>query len=289
VLALAFASDGTRLLAGSTDGTAKLWQLDATPPACLSVLKVGSSHVIAVALSADGAKAWVAFGNRAIATWDLGAGQAQTIGGSDSYKELPTTSLGELRERTDAAVFSRDGRSLVIAGFDGPVRIVDLETGDEIERIDLAATSADRALAVAVTPAFDSIVVGTKRGLILRYVLAPREAGPGASGSEGLPGSPAAPGAAGAGWAGFSAVDRNGAVVVDGVAPDGPAARAGLAVGDAIGACTASEDDPRPIASLEELTTVLKGAHAGDTLIVKLRREGEAQPRQIAITLEARH
>ena len=70
----------------------------------------------------------------------------------------------------NAAVFLRDERRGATSGEDGTIRIWDLESGRELDRIDLA-TSTDFAYSLAVSPDGQYLVAGTGRGMNLVFEL----------------------------------------------------------------------------------------------------------------------
>jgi len=81
--------------------------------------------------------------------------------------------------------------------------------------------------------------------------------------------------------AGQAGTDRDGALLVTGVAPDGPASKAGVLIGDIILAL-----DGTPVASPEDLLDLLTGSRVGQTAALQLLRGGS--PAEVTVTIGAR-
>ena len=63
-----------------------------------------------------------------------------------------------------------DGRLCAVASADGAVRLWEVESGATVDVIDLA-TSLDSATALAFAPDGAVLLVGTRRGVVLRFAL----------------------------------------------------------------------------------------------------------------------
>jgi hypothetical protein len=108
VYRMAFSPDGTRLVTGSEDTTARLW--DAKDGKPLATLQGHTASVWAVAFSPDGTRVVTASDDNTARLWDAKTGDLLAI--------LP----GHL-SRVTSVTFSPDGRHLATASFDGTARI----------------------------------------------------------------------------------------------------------------------------------------------------------------------
>jgi WD40 repeat protein len=126
VRAVAFSPDGTRVLTGSADKTARLW--DAATGKVVKTLLGHTARVTAVAFSQDGtriltgsddstAQLWDAVTGKAVATLTGHAGPVWGIAFSADNKRLLTGSFDDTARIWDAAT----GRILAILGHTGPV------------------------------------------------------------------------------------------------------------------------------------------------------------------------
>jgi WD40 repeat protein len=135
VISLAFSQDGSRLVAGTWDGTALLWSLTGTPA---SRPLAGKGPVHAVALSPDGQS--IAVGHdREVQVWPANGGEPRTLSGhTDVVRGL---------------AFSPDGR-LASTSVDRTARVWDLGQADPLVLTGhtaavVAVTFAGSALATA--------------------------------------------------------------------------------------------------------------------------------------------
>jgi WD40 repeat protein len=167
VTALAFALDGKSLVSTGQDGTAKLWDITASPPKETATLKDHKGAVLCAAFSPDGK--WLATGgaDKVLFIWDGKSGTKKetleghvqsvaavawspdgkrlvSVGGdgsapvemgvvklwdTGSWKEEP---LGLSVAPVLAVAFVKDGKALATAGRDNNVHIWDLANGKEL-------------------------------------------------------------------------------------------------------------------------------------------------------------
>jgi serine/threonine protein kinase len=118
VLSVAFSRDGTRILTGSTDRTAKVW--DARMGTPLLELKGHAGRVQSVSFSPDGTRIVTGSEDQTAKVWDARTG----------------TLLLELKGHTsqvESASFSPDGTRIVTASGDQTAKVWDARTGQEIK------------------------------------------------------------------------------------------------------------------------------------------------------------
>jgi WD40 repeat protein len=112
--AVAFSPDGTRIITGSRDRTARIW--DATSGQHLITLNSHSHAVVAVAFSPDGTRVLTGSADRTARIWDVHTGsELTTITGHNSS--------------ITAAAFSPDGTRILTSSWDRTARIWDAQTG----------------------------------------------------------------------------------------------------------------------------------------------------------------
>jgi eukaryotic-like serine/threonine-protein kinase len=119
VHAVAFSPDGRRLLTGSADRTARLW--DVAKGSMLASPMNHEAAVRAVAFSPDGRLAATVGDDGAIRLWDAVTGEA--VGGAGRC-DVPAASVR----------FSPDGRRLAVMGDDGTVAFWDASAAERIGR-----------------------------------------------------------------------------------------------------------------------------------------------------------
>jgi hypothetical protein len=130
VRSAAFSPDGSRIVTGGYDGTAKVW--DAHSGAPLLELKGHMDMVRSAAFSPDGSRIVTGSGDRTAKVWDARIGAP----------------LLELKGHTSAvwcAAFSPDGSRIVTGGYDGTAKVWDAHSGApllELERHTGVVTSA---------------------------------------------------------------------------------------------------------------------------------------------------
>jgi WD40 repeat protein/serine/threonine protein kinase len=116
VLCLAFSPDGNRIVTGSVDSTAKVW--DAATGEEILNLEVPGGWVYSVAFSPDGKWIVSAHGDAIVRLWD-----------ADSGKEKKT--LKGHTGLVSSVVFSPNGKRIVTGSHDQTVKVWDAETGEE--------------------------------------------------------------------------------------------------------------------------------------------------------------
>jgi WD40 repeat protein len=156
VLSLAWSPDSSRLVTGSSDGTAKVWELD--PEGVRERWSLSAeemkSGIVGVALSPDGTRVLAGDASiSAVKVWDLGPN------GDAEWGNFPAAGR-------PAAEFMPDGRRIVTTSPDGAdfesgraVTIWDLQTGRDVQTLG-PATDPFRFLASDVRPDGGSIALG---------------------------------------------------------------------------------------------------------------------------------
>jgi WD40 repeat protein len=119
VHAAAFSPDGQRILTGSQDETAVLWEADSGRK--LHVFR-HSGAVRAVCFSPDGKLVLTASENKTAALWDAESGRQIRI-------------LQGHTDAVNAVAFRSDGKRVLTASEDGTARLWDVATGDELARL----------------------------------------------------------------------------------------------------------------------------------------------------------
>jgi WD40 repeat protein len=112
--------DGTRLLTGSADGTARIWELTRQVGTEVQTFSARAGEITGVAFSPDGTQVMTRSENSVLDLWDLRpAGHAEVANVTDA---------------AEIVNFLSDGRSVTTAGLDGSLSILDLETGEQTRR-----------------------------------------------------------------------------------------------------------------------------------------------------------
>ncbi len=142
---VAFSPDGKRIVTGSLDATAKVW--DAQSGKELLTLKGHSSSVMSVAFSPDGTRIVTGSTDGTAKVWDAQSG-----------KELLTLSMGS---SVNSVAFSPDGRRIVTgnaeAGSSDAAKVWDAQSGKEL----LTLRAASNVDSVAFSPDGRRIATGS--------------------------------------------------------------------------------------------------------------------------------
>src|SRR5262249_50292027 len=116
---IAFTPDGSTILTGSVDRTARLW--DAATHTALGPVFRHEGPIEDVAITPDGKLAITAGGDMAIRVWDLDPGR----GRRDLLEVEHNSSLGRV-------AFTPDGQAFAIGSGDGTVRLWNAATGNPV-------------------------------------------------------------------------------------------------------------------------------------------------------------
>ncbi len=115
VCAIAFSSDGKRLLSGSADRMIKLWDVETSE--CLQTFAGHGNWVMSVVFSPDGKLLASGSADRTIKLWDVKTGEClQTLEGH--------------KHGVWSVAFSPDGKTLASASADRTIRLWDVRTGE---------------------------------------------------------------------------------------------------------------------------------------------------------------
>ena len=134
VLSASYSADGKRIVTGSWDKTAKVW--DANTGQELMTLKGHEGGVISASYNPDGQRIVTGNSDQTAKVWDAKTG-----------KELLTLKGHE--DEVRSAAYSADGQRIVTASFDKTAKVWDADTGQELmtlghdDRVWSAAYSAD--------------------------------------------------------------------------------------------------------------------------------------------------
>jgi WD40 repeat protein len=117
VLSVEFSADGRRLLTGSEDGTARIW--DATTAMSLTPPMKHAKEVYCASFSPDGQRVVTASEDKTARVWDAATGQ-------------PVTPPLRHEDAVYATAFSPDGRRVVTTSEDKTARVWDAATGQPV-------------------------------------------------------------------------------------------------------------------------------------------------------------
>ena len=144
VKAVAFSQDGTRVLTGSEDKTARLW--DAATGKTVATLAGHTEPVTAVAFSPDGKHVLTGSKDHTARLWDAATGKAVT------------TLAGHTGSGT-AVAFSPDGRRVLTGSADGTAQLWDAATGKTVASL---AGHTAVVTAVAFSPDGTRVLTGSE-------------------------------------------------------------------------------------------------------------------------------
>ena len=115
---VAFSTDGTCIVSGSSDGSVWVW--DASTGAELKVLNGHTGSVISTAFSTDGTCIVSGSFDKSVQVWDASTGaKLKVLNGHTDY--------------VTSTAFSTDGTRIVSGSFDKSVRVWDASTGAELK------------------------------------------------------------------------------------------------------------------------------------------------------------
>jgi WD40 repeat protein/DNA-binding SARP family transcriptional activator len=112
--------DGSRLVTGSVDGTAKIWELTPRGATEVQTLFARAGSITGVAFSPDGAQVMTRSQTRVMDVWDVGPTGDGEVANIADVEELVS--------------FLADGRHVTTSGRDGSLSILGLEDGEQVHR-----------------------------------------------------------------------------------------------------------------------------------------------------------
>ena len=143
VNAVAFSPDGTKVLTGGGDSSARLWDISSGQ----EILRLAhNSSVNAVAFSPDGTKALTGGDDDTARLWDASSGQ-------EFHKLVHNGSV-------NAVAFSPNGTRVMTGSDDGTARIWDISSGQEIQKL----SHERKVFSVAFSPNGTMIATGGSDG-----------------------------------------------------------------------------------------------------------------------------
>jgi WD40 repeat protein len=160
ILSVAFSPDGSKVVTGSRDGSAIIWDVTGQQPTVLRILKGHSSIIYSVAFNRSGSKIVTGSGDRTAAVWNLDGQKILSLGGR----------YGEVKD----VAFSPDD-SFVLTGHDAKTAVLwDSNTGEA--RLELKDHSF-WTNAVAVSADGSKLATGSTDGITI-WIRAVREKTP---------------------------------------------------------------------------------------------------------------
>ncbi|VFM97578.1 MAG: WD40 repeat [Candidatus Kentron sp. G] len=145
--ALTFSPDGSRLLSGSSDDTARLWDVESDK--ALAVLRGHTDHIYTVAFSPDGGRLVTGSFDHTLRLW-----------AAPGKGETRARLVAELTGHTDdvsAAAFTPDGNHLLSGGYDKTIRLWDGREGQFIKEL----AEVNRAIgSLSISPDGTKVITG---------------------------------------------------------------------------------------------------------------------------------
>jgi len=142
VMAVAFSPDGSRVLTGSLDNTARLW--DAATGKAVATLAGHTGPVRAVAFSPDGTRVLTGSDDKTARLWDAASGEAVTLAGHRAF--------------VTAVAFSPDGTRVLTGSGDNTAVLWDVATGKAVATL---AAHTKGVTAVAFSPDGRRVLTGS--------------------------------------------------------------------------------------------------------------------------------
>ncbi|MDM8554485.1 caspase family protein [Desulfococcaceae bacterium HSG7] len=154
IIALAFSPDSRRLISGSGDKTARIW--DVTTGKALHTLSGHTDFIYAAAFSPDGERAVTGSFDDTLILWDIRTGEPI----SPSPYSGEGRGGGILTGHTDnvrSAAFTPDGKYLLSGSWDKTIRLWDGKSGRFIKEL---AKLSKRLAGISVSPDSKILVIG---------------------------------------------------------------------------------------------------------------------------------
>ena len=149
VTAVAFSSDGKRVVTGSLDKTAKIW--DVATGKAVATLKGHTGGINTVAFSPDNKRVVTASADNSAKLWDTTTGELQVTFTGHAFVKRSYSLDG-----ISSVAFSPDGKWAITGGNDGAAIVWDAKT----KRVIYSFAEANSVVnAVAFSPAGDQVVV----------------------------------------------------------------------------------------------------------------------------------
>ncbi len=158
VTSVVFSPDGSKILTGATDQTARLW--DTASGQVLQVLEGHMDSVNSVAFSPDGSKVLTGSADRMAWLWDMASGQVQL--------ELK----GHTAWGVDSVAFSPDGSKVLTGSWDGTARLWDATSGQLLLTLEDHSTWERGIDCVAFSPDSKKALTGSIDGTAKLWDLA---------------------------------------------------------------------------------------------------------------------
>lgn len=189
VTSVSVSGDGKRALTGCWDKQVRLWDLEERK--LLKTLKGHTDKVVSVLLSRDGLSGLSLSNDGVIRQWDLKAGKSTVVPGPAPYGVLAINPaenviasgngdgtvvlrgpqgiaplIGHTQGYVEGLAFTPDGSKLVTGADDGTVRVWDLKTGKELQRLVTDGAGVDT---VAITNDGRYVLAGSSDRTIVTW------------------------------------------------------------------------------------------------------------------------